>query len=38
MSVLPLIEDRVYARGKQMSDLSLAESDKIWDEAKAAGL
>ena len=32
------IEDRVHALGKQMSDLPLAELDKIWDEAKAAGL
>ena len=32
------IEDRVHALGKQMSDLPLAELDKIWDEAKSAGL
>ncbi len=32
------IEDRVHALGKQMSDLPLAELDKIWDEAKASGL
>ena len=38
MSVFPLIEDRVHALGKQMSDLPLAELDKIWEEAKAAGL
>ena len=38
MSVFPLSEDRVHARGKQLSDLPLAELDKIWDEAKAAGL
>lgn len=32
------IEQRVKESGRKLSDLSLAEMDQIWDEAKAQGL
>jgi tetrapyrrole methylase family protein/MazG family protein len=32
------IEDRVHEQGRQVSDLPLAELDRLWDQAKQAGL
>lgn len=38
ISRFTFLEDRVNHTGKKMNDLSLAEMDKIWDEAKSKGL